>query len=171
MAMAFAYIEYIIEIFFFAELKRDFSNKIMWITVPLALLGVGIRLLAFWTASSNFHHLIRYQVENGHMLITGGIYSLERHPGYLGYFIFAVLSQITIMNPFSFLLFLGVLWYFFYERICEEEVTLCHIFGDSYFEYRHKVNTHILFINSLVETHLNSNGFLEGSRFYGAKPK
>ena len=107
----------------------------MLLSVPVTVLGMFLRIMAFATARSNFHHLIRYRREQGHKLVTHGVYSFERHPGYMGYFYFSIASQLILGNFVSFLAFFYVLWNFFYDRICEEEETLIVFFGKEYMDY------------------------------------
>jgi hypothetical protein len=44
-----------------------------------------------------------------------------RHPGYLGWFIWAPSTQLILMNPICFGLFIAMAWYFFNDRI-----PVCH---------------------------------------------
>ena len=91
-AMAFAYIEFFVGFFLLRSYKLAFSKSLMLLSVPVTILGMFLRLMAFATARSNFHHLIRYRREQGHQLVTHGVYSFERHPGYMGYFYFSIAS-------------------------------------------------------------------------------
>lgn len=78
-----------------------------------AILGEGLRILAFFTCKSNFTHLVRFTRVKEHKLITIGVYSVFRHPSYTGYFYFSVFSQILIGNIVSSVLFFVVLSRFF----------------------------------------------------------
>jgi protein-S-isoprenylcysteine O-methyltransferase len=88
--------------------------------IPGALLmitGLFARLLAFYTAKSNFTHLIQVHKRSNHTLVTNGIYSLLRHPSYFGFFYFAVGSMIFIGNFFCSVAYIVTLHKFFRERI------------------------------------------------------
>jgi protein-S-isoprenylcysteine O-methyltransferase len=99
------------------------------------------------TAQASFTHAIQYQVRQEHKLITHGIYHYIRHPGYLGWFLWAPATQLMLMNPICFVLFLGWAWYFFNDRIPhEEEVLIDTMFGDAYRKYRERTPTWIPFI-------------------------
>jgi protein-S-isoprenylcysteine O-methyltransferase len=98
------------------------------------------------TARKAFTQHLAYERVEGHKLVTNGIYSVVRHPGYLGMFYFAVGTQIFLRNPVSLVVFVSVLWKFFKDRIEEEEMALVAMFGDDYIEYREKTKTFIPFI-------------------------
>lgn len=79
--------------------------------------GMVIRLLSFYTAKSNFTHLIQYDKAEKHQLVTHGIYSIARHPGYMGFYYYSVGSMMFIGNPFCFVAYALVLSRFFHNRI------------------------------------------------------
>ena len=97
--------------------------------------GLVMRLMAFFTAKSNFTHLVQSQRRPKHQLVTNGIYKYIRHPGYLGFFIFSVSSMLFIKNYFCFVAYFFVLRGFFKERMEYEEYTLMHFFPE-YEAYR-----------------------------------
>ena len=85
-------IEFLVELYFFPRLKSK-----LWISLcGLTICGLGetIRKLAMLTAKSNFDHIVQYEKEEGHTLITHGIYAFSRHPGYMGWFIWAIGTQV-----------------------------------------------------------------------------
>ncbi|KAI6190174.1 50S ribosomal protein L16 [Aphelenchoides bicaudatus] len=75
------------------------TNYISYIGVLLCISGEIIRKLAMWHASSAFTHLIAYRKNKHHALVTDGIYAYVRHPGYLGWFLWSVGTQVTLCNP------------------------------------------------------------------------
>jgi protein-S-isoprenylcysteine O-methyltransferase len=81
------------------------------------LSGLVIRLLSFYTAKSNFTHLVQHEKAEKHQLVTHGIYSLMRHPGYMGFFYYSLASMVFIGNPFCFVAYAVVLSRFFRNRI------------------------------------------------------
>lgn len=83
----------------------------------LVLMGQSFRSLAMIHASSNFSHQIALHKDPSHTLVTSGVYSLVRHPSYFGFFWWAVGLQVFLANPVSTVIFVGVLWRFFSERI------------------------------------------------------
>lgn len=79
--------------------------------------GLTIRLLAFYTAKSNFTHEVQHEKAEKHRLVTHGIYSLVRHPGYMGFFYYSLGSMIFIGNPICVVAYALVLQRFFHDRI------------------------------------------------------
>ena len=156
--MTFSYLEFFFELFFFPNFKNSWNLLNLVIFLPLALAGVMTRIGAFNSARSNFHHLIRYERDPNHVLIKNGVYAYERHPGYLGYFVFSVSSQLLIKNPLSAVLFTFVLWRFFMQRILDEEITLLKFFNQEYLDYKREVGTHIPLIGKMVDMKLRLLG-------------
>ena len=56
--------------------------------------GEILRKLAMFTATSNFNHYIQHVKEEGHELITHGIYNYFRHPAYVGWFYWSIGTQV-----------------------------------------------------------------------------
>ena len=146
-AMAFAFLEYFIEFAFVPWLKL---NPAAWV---ITVIGVGVtvvghyfRIGAEFTAKNNFTHKIRYTKKEEHKLITHGVYSFSRHPGYFGWFLWSVGTQLMICNPISAIGFFFASYYFFKDRIVIEEELLVHFFGYDYIAYRNSVPTRIPFI-------------------------
>ncbi|KAK8895768.1 hypothetical protein M9Y10_013653 [Tritrichomonas musculus] len=138
-------IEYFIERHFWPEFKTNSSSLVLWFGVLMIIVGLYIRFSAILTAGKSFNHVIQDE-SKGNKLITHGIYKYVRHPGYLGFFIFAVGTQIMLKNIISTIGFIAVLWYFFYDRIIYEERFLVQMYGKDYIEYRNKTPTWIPFI-------------------------
>ena len=68
-----------------------------WVSIVGLLLVIGgevLRKLAMLTASSNFNHYVRHVREEGHTLITHGVYAFCRHPSYVGWFYWSIGSQV-----------------------------------------------------------------------------
>lgn len=74
--------------------------KEMWyvslVGVVLCIIGEVIRKLAMFTARTNFNHIVQSVREEGHMLVTHGIYQLCRHPSYVGWFYWSIGTQVTL---------------------------------------------------------------------------
>ena len=79
----------------------------------MMIFGEGLRITAFFTAKSNFTHLVRYRKHPEHQLITHGVYSFFRHPSYTGFFYYSVASQLFVGNFISAVGFVFVLIKFF----------------------------------------------------------
>jgi len=102
--------------------------------------------MAMIHAATNFSHLMAFHKQDGHILVTDGIYRHFRHPSYAGFFYWGLGTQIALLNPISFIFFTAVLWRFFYKRIQTEEKLLIKFFGDDYIKYRKVAGTKIPFI-------------------------
>eukprot|EP01130_Rhizamoeba_saxonica_P019277 TRINITY_DN9920_c0_g1_i1.p1 TRINITY_DN9920_c0_g1~~TRINITY_DN9920_c0_g1_i1.p1 ORF type:complete len:324 (-),score=33.36 TRINITY_DN9920_c0_g1_i1:16-987(-) len=137
-AMSFSFVEFLVEWYFLPWLKLN--RIIMLVGIILSVGGQILRSVAMWTAGSNFHHLVREQKEEGHTLVTDGIYQYFRHPSYVGHFYWAVGTQLFITNPICTLAFAYYLWNWFNDRITREEKYLIkENFGDAYIEYKKHV--------------------------------
>uniref|UniRef100_A0A0A8YG44 Protein-S-isoprenylcysteine O-methyltransferase n=1 Tax=Arundo donax TaxID=35708 RepID=A0A0A8YG44_ARUDO len=144
LAMSFAMLEHLTENFLFPEVKEYWfvSN----IGLLMVIIGEVIRKLAVVTAGRAFTHVIRIYHEDQHQLITHGIYRFMRHPGYSGFLIWAVGTQVMLCNPVSTVAFTLVLWRFFSKRIPYEEFFLRQFFGSEYEEYAREVHSGLPFI-------------------------
>ncbi|KAJ7953681.1 Protein-S-isoprenylcysteine O-methyltransferase [Quillaja saponaria] len=144
LAMVFSLLEYSIEILLFMGLKEYWfiSN----LGLAMVVIGEIIRKMAIITAGEAFTHLIRTHPEEHHRLITHGIYRFVRHPGYSGFLIWSVGTQIMLCNPISTVLFAIVVWHFFAKRIPYEEYFLRQFFGFQYQEYAQRVLSGVPFV-------------------------
>ncbi|GIL49409.1 hypothetical protein Vafri_5746 [Volvox africanus] len=142
-AMVFAVLEYVLEGWAMPALK--FGNGgmgyVSWLGLVLMLLGEGIRKLAVFTAKSNFTHNMRTTRQPTHVLVTQGIYRYVRHPGYLGWYIWCLGTQVLLGNPLCFFGFAVVAWRFFSSRIKTEEHYLRQFFGRAYRTYAARTPT------------------------------
>lgn len=116
-----------------------------WLRVGVILVAIGesFRKAAWLTARASFTHLIQEQRRRGHKLVTHGVYAFTRHPGYLGWFIWAIGTQVMLGNPVCTVAFAALAWRFFSRRIPIEEWHLLRIFGARYRNYRNAVPTRI----------------------------
>ncbi|KAJ2162294.1 farnesyl cysteine-carboxyl methyltransferase [Coemansia sp. RSA 552] len=132
-AMALSAIEYLAEHWMFGQAKAP--GLVSAVGLVLVVAGQAMRTLAMVTAKTSFNHYIAIRREQDHRLITHGIYSYERHPSYVGFFLWAVGLQLMLQNVVSGLLFAGVLGRFFVRRTRKEEAFLLRFFGNRYQEY------------------------------------
>ena len=144
LAFSIGILEYFIERYFYPW--KESLDFVFWFGVVCVAVGLYIRFAAILTAGKSFTHIVQYTKRKDHKLITTGIYKYVRHPGYLGFFIFAVGTQIALKNPITICGFVAVLWRFFSDRIEDEEEALCRMFPNEYDEYRKKTPTYIPFI-------------------------
>ncbi|KAK5174625.1 farnesyl cysteine-carboxyl methyltransferase [Saxophila tyrrhenica] len=111
--------------------------------VGLVALGQSVRTLAMAQAGTNFNHTPAKTKEEGHVLVTEGVYRWLRHPSYFGFFWWAFGTQVLVGNKVCVVGYLMTLWMFFWKRIRAEEITLVDFFGEDYELYRKRTGTGI----------------------------
>jgi protein-S-isoprenylcysteine O-methyltransferase Ste14 len=119
----------------FEDKKRQ-----MWLIIAagVSLLGQIIRAIAIGT--SNKHTSGRNTREQvAEVLNTQGIYSIVRHPLYLGNYLMWIGIVIYVMNPW-YVCVVSLLFWLYYERIMfAEERFLEQKFGESYVSWSKQV--------------------------------
>ncbi|KAJ1675899.1 hypothetical protein EV182_000367 [Spiromyces aspiralis] len=148
--------EYLMEGWLFPTSKSP--SLVTVIGAVLALGGQMLRSLAMVTAKSSFNHRVATVRMPTHTLVHTGIYRqvrrfapirnvpYERHPSYVGFFLWAIGLQIMLKNPLSLCVVVTLLGSFFRSRVNHEERALLRLFGDEYAEYRSRVPTMVPFI-------------------------
>lgn len=117
-AHSFAIIEILISNYIFPSYQARYVNFItITIGLFLVIFGQGARTLAMATAGTNFNHTPQKTKQNGHELVTSGIYALSRHPSYFAFFWWAVGTQFLVGNKICLVAFFVFLWNFFNNRI------------------------------------------------------
>jgi protein-S-isoprenylcysteine O-methyltransferase Ste14 len=109
-----------------------FSEPIRYLGVLVFLSGYWIRAVATRTLKKQFSYLVT--IQEHHQLITSGIYSLIRHPVYLGT-ILAVIGMFMVFSTWFGLAFLFVYSALLIHRMSLEEKLLFKYFGSVYQEY------------------------------------
>ena len=142
-----AFLECIIYSFLLPSWQHVFSNSY---TVPLGLflmfIGQTARSLGMAEARTNFNHTVQTHHNDGHVLVTTGIYAWLRHPAYFGFFWWALGTQLLLGNCVCLVAYAVLLWRFFRSRTRKEEQLLIEFFGKAYEEYRLKTSVGIPFI-------------------------
>lgn len=121
-------------------------NVLMFSGVILSLAGLLLRMLAMWTCGSNFNHIIMATRDEGHELVTNGVYSILRHPSYTGWFWWTVGGQLLLCNPICFIGFYAASIIFFTGRIEYEEKLLRSFYPDTYPAYIGRTHLGIPFL-------------------------
>lgn len=135
LAMTVGLLEYKLTLNFFPAAKLLLLRVLRIPALVLLLVGELLRKAAWLTAKPSFTHLIKEKRRPSHQLVTHGVYSICRHPGYLGWFIWAVGTQVLFANLLCTPIFAYVSWRFFRERIPIEEFYLRRMFGSGYERY------------------------------------
>ncbi len=114
------------------------------IGVTLVILGVGICFVARREIASNWVSGEEYQIKKGQKLVTTGIYSLIRHPIYLGFALSFIGGELTAQS-YLFVVFLPYLISGYVQGKREEKLLIAH-FGDAYKTYMKKTKMFVPYI-------------------------
>lgn len=114
------------------------------LSLTLSVLGIALRIWAIRTAGPSFAHTLTSvsisrddrNATSCPCLIQWGPYSYCRHPGYAGWFMWAIGSQLLIGNYVCFFLYLVVGLVFLKRRIRIEENDLLMRYPAAYKQYR-----------------------------------
>lgn len=112
--------------------------------IALIFLIIGVVILFLSTLKLNKDLIFGLSSSETHSLQTDGIYSISRHPFYLG-FIFILLSS-CLFNPhyLNIIAFIGA-WIIHHSIMIKEEQFLNYQYGAMYSQYTKKVNRYITF--------------------------
>ena len=157
--------EIVVSIFIPSYQARFVNFATITVGLVLVIFGQLMRSTAMATAGTNFNHTPQRVKQQGHELVSTGIYALSRHPSYMAFFWWAVGTQIMVGNKICLVAFIISLWTFFNNRVkCElssmslnalvrytdfnlaEERSLVEFFGKDYEAYRRSTMTGIPFI-------------------------
>jgi protein-S-isoprenylcysteine O-methyltransferase Ste14 len=109
------------------------GNTVRWIGVALFALGGALRLWPVFVLGHRFSGLVA--IQPGHTLATTGIYSVIRHPSYLGLMVNSLGWALAFRSGVGVLL-TALLVPPLLARIRAEEALLHSQFGDAYDAYR-----------------------------------
>lgn len=132
-----------------------FPGNMQFIELSLIATGFGIALFAWAIRYIAFQTVLtKYTDEDAmlrprEMLVTHGIYSFCRFPGYLGWFLFFCFTQIVLLNVICFVIFGFLLWQLFPIRINEDEYRLSDMFGEEFSMYASKVPCGFPFVTAV----------------------
>ncbi|CAI5947895.1 unnamed protein product [Closterium sp. NIES-64] len=97
LAMEVALTEYALETALFPAFKRRLW-PMAWVGGALLLVGEAVHKAAMVTARRSFTHAIQMEKRREHRLVTYGLYRWVRHPGYMGWFIWTMATQLLDMT-------------------------------------------------------------------------
>jgi len=146
-AALISWTEFFVRLYFFPQIN---SVRIFGIGLFFVLGGQICRTWAMITCGESFNHYIQRDKKDNHILVTHGIYGFLRHPSYVGFFYWAVGTQLILCNPLSVALYTLASWTFFRHRIVYEEATLRAHFPGAYESYAEKTFIGIPLINAFV---------------------
>ena len=142
--MASAVVEYLVESILLSSPRRDRRFFFLQTATTatgclLVAAGEGIRKAAMLTAAGAFTHDLAKKREPTHGLVTRGVYSRLRHPGYAGFCVWAVGTQLVLRNPLCAVAFAAAVARFMRARVEAEEALLVAFFGEEYRRYARRV--------------------------------
>lgn len=109
------------------------GETVRWIGVALFAIGGVLRLWPVAVLGNRFSGLVA--IQPGHHLVTSGIYSVIRHPSYLGALVFSLGWSLAFRSAAGVLLTAAMLIPLL-SRIAAEERLLASEFGAEYAAYR-----------------------------------
>lgn len=109
------------------------GDIIRWIGVALFAIGGALRLWPVAVLGNRFSGLVA--IQPGHRLVTTGIYSVIRHPSYLGAVVFSLGWSLAFRSGVGVVLTAAMLVPLLF-RIAAEEGLLAAEFGAEYAAYR-----------------------------------
>lgn len=110
-------------------------NILQWVAIGLSVLGFLIRAIAIATTPKGTSGRNTKEGQVAESLNTTGIYSMVRHPLYLGNY-FMWIGIVLFTYNFSFVIIVTLAFWLYYERIMfAEERFLERKFGDSYMSW------------------------------------
>jgi protein-S-isoprenylcysteine O-methyltransferase len=117
-AHTIAFLEALITSYFFPEWQtRINSPSIIALGMVMIVVGQVVRTMAMAQAGTNFNHQVQSRKNEGHELVSTGLYAYLRHPSYFGFFWWGLGTQVVLGNSISLVAYALVLWYFFKTRI------------------------------------------------------
>ncbi|XP_076451554.1 protein-S-isoprenylcysteine O-methyltransferase-like isoform X2 [Babylonia areolata] len=83
--------EFTLEWFLFPGMKQVRVLNVVGLVLTVG--GEVLRKASMFTAGRNFNHYVQHTKHQDHQLVTQGIYSLFRHPAYVGWFFWSIGTQ------------------------------------------------------------------------------
>ena len=122
-----------------------FENAIFqWCGLVLQIIGIGIRISAMRTLGT-FYTGTLYIVDN-HQLVTKGLYSCVRHPGYFAVLLVSIGFGLAVGNWIVLAMVIISFTLGYSYRISVEEKMLIRRFGLQYINYKQSTRRIIAFI-------------------------
>jgi len=109
------------------------GDAIRWLGVVAFALGGALRLWPVYVLGNRFSGLVA--IQPGHTLVTGGVYSVIRHPSYLGLLVNSLGWALAFRSGVG-LLLMALMIPPLVARIRAEEALLRSQFGGAYDAYR-----------------------------------
>jgi protein-S-isoprenylcysteine O-methyltransferase Ste14 len=115
----------------FAE--HEFVTELGYIGTLLFAVALWLFFLAHHRLGRNFS--VSLDIRNDHILVSGGIYAVVRHPMYLAFWLWAIAQLLLLPNWFAGLIGIFGFGMLYVGRIEREEALMLQTFGDDYRTY------------------------------------
>jgi protein-S-isoprenylcysteine O-methyltransferase Ste14 len=109
------------------------GNAIRWVGIALFIAGASLRLWPVFVLGNRFSGLVA--IQQGHRLVTTGIYGVIRNPSYAGLLLYCIGWSLTFRSAVG-LILTAILVPPLIARIRSEEALLASYFGAEYEAYR-----------------------------------
>lgn len=110
--------------------------------IALILLFIGLILAELTSFKLKKDLVFGLSDSKSHQLQTTGVYSISRHPFYMGFLLILISSVLFVPNIFNIIL-LEISWILHHMIMIKEEEFLTSRYGNEYKEYSKKVNRYI----------------------------
>ena len=121
--------------------KFEIKTNIEWIGLGMSLIGAVIRVFSRLWMRRQFTYFI--SIRQDHKLVTNGPYSIVRHPGYTGFFLWYIGDAMYYGNYMAYLYALQIVITIII-KIPKEEQVLSDAFGKEYKAYCDKVRAKLI---------------------------
>jgi protein-S-isoprenylcysteine O-methyltransferase Ste14 len=111
------------------------GDAVRYVGLVLLVVGGVLRLAPVFILGSRFSGLVA--IQEGHTLVTNGLYRVIRHPSYLGLLVFLLGWVLLFRSAIGVLVSLLILPALV-ARMNSEEALLATEFGEQYSEYRRR---------------------------------
>ncbi len=111
------------------------GDAVRWFGLTLLVAGGALRVWPMFVLGRRFSGLVA--IQEGHRLVTDGVYRWIRNPSYLGYLVASIGWALVFRSVAGLLLVLPSVWLLL-ARIRAEEGLLASEFGDQYADYRRR---------------------------------
>jgi protein-S-isoprenylcysteine O-methyltransferase Ste14 len=118
----------------------DFPEIVDYLALILLFSGLTLAELTSFKLKKDL--VFGLSDSKSHQLQTNGVYSISRHPFYMGFLLILISSVLFVPNIFNILL-LVISWILHHLIMIKEEEFLTSKYGDEYKEYSKKVNRYI----------------------------
>jgi len=120
----------------FVNSPISISLQLPYFGLIIIIIGMIIRFYAIWTLGRFF--TVDVTIRENHIIKKDGLYSIIRHPSYLGSLISFIGFGISLNNWLSLIIIIVLITISFIKRIKIEEQALIDQFGFEYMDYKNK---------------------------------